>query len=245
MKVGEQGPPAVDLNLLICDRCKFVQLDETVETDLLYSNYWYRSGTNQTMTDHLLGVVEAVSSLVPLAAGDIVIDIGCNDGTLLKHYPRTLRRVGVDPSDAILEIGDENNIIAVNDYFSYENVAKSLGYDKAKIITSISMFYDLDDPSAFVDSIEKSLHEDGVWVVEMNYTGWMLDRLGYDMISHEHVAYYTLSTFETLLKHRSLQVFDISFNEINGGSIRIFVGREKERSSIVQEIRNLENGKRL
>lgn len=229
-------PISAPIELVICHDCKFLQSGHTVDADLMYAEYWYRSGTNQTMIDHLADVVSDVVAHVPLAPGDVCIDIGCNDGTLLHAYEgRSVRRIGVDPSDAIQSITDPS-ITKINTYFTAETVASALDGRKAKAITSISMFYDLDRPNDFVSDITQVLDRDGIWVVEMNYTGDMIDNCGYDMISHEHVAYYTLRTFERLIARHDLKVLDATFNPINGGSIRLFSGFTGTPSERVSDI---------
>ncbi|MFY9288061.1 MAG: class I SAM-dependent methyltransferase [Alphaproteobacteria bacterium] len=236
----EQPDPLTSpLELVICEDCKFVQSRHTVDPSLMYQEYWYRSGTNQTMRDHLKGVVVDVLSHTSVNAGDIVIDTGCNDGTLLSNYDPSVERIGVDPSNAVQMIKDKN-IKVVNNFFTARNVSALLGNRKAKAITSISMFYDLDRPHDFVSDIASCLTPDGVWVVEMNYTGNMIHTLGYDMISQEHIAYYTLRVFERLINEHKLYINDISFNTINGGSIRFICGFLKKETPLVAEIREKE-----
>lgn len=241
LKPNEPDPLNAPLNLIVCDECKFMQLRHSVDTDLMYSNYWYRSGTNQTMRDHLSGIANDVEKRISLKAGDIVIDTGCNDGTLLKSYNQPdLVKVGVDPSNAILGIGDEYKIIKIKDYFTYKTVKEYVKNGCVKAITSISMFYDLDQPSLFVNDVKRLLHDDGIWIVEMNYTGDMIDKLGYDMISHEHVAYYTFLTFEYLITKNGMFINDVSSNSINGGSLRFIVGKKPGETSAVGDLRTNE-----
>jgi hypothetical protein len=235
-KPNQPDPVAVPLDLLLCEQCKFLQLKYTVDPGLMYEEYWYRSGINQTMRDHLAGITTDLKQRMALKADDIIIDIGCNDGTLLDSYQiKGLKRIGVDPSDAILAIKDKE-VAKVNDYFSARAVNAHLREKKAKVITAISMFYDLDDPHGFVRDIKSCLAQDGIWVVEMNYTGKMILDIGYDMISHEHVAYYTLRTFEHLVNMHGLYVNDANLNDINGGSIRIFCSLTSSRTPNVEAI---------
>lgn len=192
------------------------------------------------MTDHLHGIVHDVNKMVELKNGDFVIDTGANDGTLLKRYDTGLNRIGVDPSNAILSIDDATKIVKINDFFTKESVSAALNGNKASVVTSISMFYDLTDPERFVEDIKHVLKDDGLWVVEMNYTGDMIESLGYDMISHEHVAYYTFLTFEYLMKRSNMYVNDVSFNTINGGSMRLFVKKTPGETKNVTDLRNQE-----
>jgi len=241
LKPDEQDPLKAPLDLIVCDECKFMQLRHSVDSDLMYSSYWYRSGTNQTMRDHLSGITNEVQKRVPLKEGDVVIDTGCNDGTLLKSYDqKDLIKIGVDPSNAVLGIEDKQNIIKIKNYFTYDAIKKYVKDGGVKAITSISMFYDLDQPSLFVQDVKRLLRDDGIWIVEMNYTGDMIDKLGYDMISHEHVAYYTFLTFENLIESNGMYIKDVSSNSINGGSLRFIVGKQPGETDAVEDLRKIE-----
>jgi len=244
IKPDDEEPPQVPLDLVYCPDSMFLQLRYTVDSDLMYSNYWYRSGTNQIMRDHLKGIVDDAINRVQLNSDDAVIDIGCNDGTLLRNYNQEgLTKIGIDPSDAIKSIQLSEGIKTYNGYFNAVSAKSLLKNRKAKIITAISMFYDLDDPRSFVSDIESCLHEDGIWIVEMNYTGDMIQSLGYDMISHEHVAYYTLLSFEKMLETSNLHVVDVTKNPINGGSIRLFISwKNKQVTQAVSNWRDEELG---
>ncbi len=204
------------LNLIRCNSCGLVQLEHAVDTNLMYKKYWYRSGINQTMRDHLKSAVDKIMSFNVLKDGDIVIDVGCNDGTLLNYYPENIVKIGVDPSNI-----HPTNCIHVNDYFTYDNVKKALNGKKAKVISSIAMFYDLNDPKAFVKDVRASLADDGLWVLEMSYLPRMITNAAYDSICHEHVTYYSMTTFMATLEGTDFKVIDASVNDINGGSVRI------------------------
>ena len=241
LKPEEKDPLKAPLELVVCNDCKFMQLRHSVDTDLMYSSYWYRSGTNQTMRDHLSGITKEVESKVRLSSGDVVIDTGCNDGTLLKSYTTDgLVKLGVDPSNAVLGIDERHNITKINNYFTHDSVKEWAADGSVKVITSISMFYDLDRPSVFAQDVKRLLRDDGLWIVEMNYTGDMIDNLGYDMISHEHVAYYTFLTFERLINDNGMFIKDVSSNSINGGSLRFVIGKEPGETEAVNDVRQSE-----
>ncbi len=216
---GAPPPPKAPLVLAVCPSCGMVQLAHSVDKDFLYSRYWYRSGINRSMRNHLTGLVDAVLDFARPREGDLVLDIGCNDGTLLAQYPRGLRTVGVDPSN----IRPARCDIFVNDYFSYSAVEAALGGEKAAVVTSIAMFYDLDDPRSFVEDVRRVLKDDGLWVLELSYLPLMLAQVSYDTICHEHVGYYRLETFERVLEGTDMELVDVEFNGCNGGSFRLFV----------------------
>jgi NDP-4-keto-2,6-dideoxyhexose 3-C-methyltransferase len=215
------------LHLVRCasnDGCGLVQLKHSVDPAILYIDYGYRSGINQTMRDNLAGITNTIAELVNLESGDTVLDIGCNDGTLLASYKTPgLDRLGIDPSTNVLELAREKGLAVVNDFFSAAVFKQSRPNKKAKVVTSIAMFYDLERPGDFVRDVASILSPDGIWVIELSYLPSMLERNSYDTICHEHLEYYSLATIEWLLRRHGLQVQKIGLNEINGGSFRLFI----------------------
>ena len=179
--------------------CGLVQLRHTVAPGVLYDHYGYRSGTNEIMRANLAGIAADVEAIVDLRPGDVVLDIGCNDGTLLSSYAaRGIERVGIDPSDAVKAI-DSSDIMVINDFFSFDVYDHALPGRKAKAVTTIAMFYDLDEPGSFVAEIAKVLDDDGVWIIELSYLPLMLAATAFDTICHEHLEYYSLRPIEWML----------------------------------------------
>ncbi len=227
IKPGTEMPPLrrIATELLRCDptrderACGLLQTSVTVPPQILYSSYWYRSGINQTMRDHLRGIAETAVSLTKRDAA-VVLDIGCNDGTLLNCYPKGFKKIGVDPSDVARGVGGD--ITVVQDFFPSPAVSELVGPHGLDVITSIAMFYDLENPVDFVQAISALLKKDGVWIFEMSYMPEMLRMNSYDTICHEHIEYYSLSVLENLLRRGGLKIFNVSFNDINGGSIRCY-----------------------
>lgn len=223
---------AIPLELVRCDMtgdqdaCGLIQTRHTVPGSILYQSYWYRSGVNRTMTENLHGIARAAEELAGLSTGDLVLDIGCNDGTLLDGY-RTehLKRVGFDPSD-VSHYAVEKGHDVVRDFFSAATFHRHSPDRRAKVITSIAMFYDLEDPAAFVRDVAASLAEDGVWVMELHYLPTMLETSSFDAIVHEHLEYYSLAVLERLFAAARLEVVSAELNDMNGGSIRLFIGHE-------------------
>jgi SAM-dependent methyltransferase len=194
-------------------------MEHTVPPEILYSAYWYRSGTNDTMRQQLNGIVREALSIIDSAKAR-VLDIGCNDGTLLDYYPNSCERYGVDPSDIAQEIKGDFTI--VQDIFPSDELLTRLHNKQMDIITSIAMFYDLEDPIAFTKGIKNILSPKGIWIFEMSYMPSMLKMTSYDTICHEHLEYYSLAVIEYILKQAGLKIFNASLNDINGGSIRCF-----------------------
>ncbi|HTO94112.1 MAG TPA: class I SAM-dependent methyltransferase [Bacteroidota bacterium] len=227
VKPGEDPPPMrkiptvlVRCNPLLDEHaCGLLQMESTVPPQVLYSDYWYRSGTNQTMRSHLAGIA-AEAAAIAGHAGAHVLDIGCNDGTLLKCYPGNYVRFGIDPSDIALEAGE--GITLVQDIFPSGELVNRSGGAPFDIITSVAMFYDLEDPVLFTREVKRLLAPQGVWVFEMSYMPMMLRMNSYDTICHEHLEYYSLAVIENVLKRAGMKIVNASLNAINGGSIRCF-----------------------
>lgn len=228
IKEGKELPPMrkIPCQIVRCDpvtdenACGLLQMKHSVPPAVLYAAYWYRSGTNNTMRSHLKGIAEKAMKIwsKPQAT---VLDIGCNDGTLLKNYPGQFNKFGVDPSDVAQEVTGDN-LKVIQDIFPSPYLDTVLGKGSIDIITSIAMFYDLEDPVSFCRSIKESLSTDGIWIFEMSYMPDMLRMNSYDTICHEHLEYYSLAVIEKILKLAELQIFKVEFNEINGGSLRCY-----------------------
>ena len=226
VKEGKEPPPLrkIPCEIVRCNpmedenACGLLQMKHSVPPAILYATYWYRSGTNDTMRNHLRGIAEQAMSFWAQSKAT-VLDIGCNDGTLLKNYPASFIKYGVDPSDVAQEAAGEN-LQVIQDTFPSKRLCEIIGKHKIDIITSIAMFYDLENPVEFCRNIKNLLSEDGIWTFEMSYMPEMLRRNSYDTICHEHLEYYSLAVIEKILRLAGLQLFNVSFNDINGGSIR-------------------------
>lgn len=220
------------LSLVRCPKCSLVQLADKTDVDLMYRNYWYKSGINQSMRDHLMGLANQISGWVNFEKSDVAVDIGCNDGTFLGHFPPHVRRIGVDPSNIKPTVPCEY----INDYFTYESVNRVLQGKKAKLVSSIAMFYDLNDPASFVRDIRRVLADDGLWVVELSYLPIMIGNTAYDSVCHEHVVYYRMETFLETLKGTDFVPVHVEINQMNGGSFRVFLSPNGHRSNMVDEL---------
>lgn len=199
-----------------------LQLKHSYEASEMYGeNYGYRSGLNQSMVDHLSSKVAYLERLVDLKPGETVLDIGSNDCTLLKAYSVTgLERVGIDPTGKKFADYYPGDVKLVPDFFSAAAYASTKART-AKIITSIAMFYDLEDPVAFARQIEQCLASDGIWHFEQSYMPSMLRLNSYDTICHEHLEYYSLGVVQTILDAAGMKVVDVIMNNVNGGSFAV------------------------
>jgi len=226
-EVVASGP----IDLVRCSKkegCGLVQLKQSYDTSEMYGmNYGYRSSLNVSMSQHLENKVNSILRKNILDTGDVVIDIGSNDATTLKFYPENIYNlIGVDPTGIKFESYYPDNIKLVKDFFGVEQVGPILNGKKAKVISSFSMFYDLEDPVNFAKEVESLLHDDGIWVLEQSYLPAMLETNSFDTICHEHLEFYTLSQIEWIMKEVGLRVIDVEFNDINGGSFSIEAAKE-------------------
>lgn len=235
-------PKQFPIDVLMCKKCSLVQLGETTPPEEMYHDrYGYRSGINATMREHLKGIVKAATKMADVGINDIVVDIGSNDATLLKNYSHLTQRVGFDPVTKFEKFYDEPNLDLINEYFNVEAYTKRFNDKKAKVITAISMFYDLEDPNTFVKSLASILDPEGVIVIQQNYLAEMLKQNAFDNICHEHLEFYSLTSMEPLLRRHGLEVVDVEINDLNGGSFRTYI----KHMSNVRKLRLLEQKMKL
>ena len=253
IKPGKPLPPSekYPTSLVWCDKtknaqgCGLLQMSCTVPPKVLYTTYWYRSGINQTMRDHLRGIAKEAMDMVEKTAAR-VLDIGCNDGTLLRYFPKESKKFGIDPSDVARDLDGE--IAVINDIFPSEELNKKTHGEPFDIIASIAMFYDLENPIDFVRNVKQHLSDQGLWIFEMSYMPTMLKMNAYDTICHEHLEYYSLAVIEYILKKAEMKLIKVSLNDINGGSIRCFAThidnpefRKFEHSQFIRELLQAES----
>ena len=217
-----EGP----LRLVWCRSCTLLQLSASFEpTEMYGENYGYRSGLNRSMSQHLARKARGLEIFVGLATQDVVLDIGSNDGTLLASYSTSpLRRIGIDPTAERFESYYPPDAEVVPDFFSAETF-REISDRPARIVTSIAMFYDLESPTAFARDVRECLAPDGVWHFEQSYMPSMLRSTAYDTVCHEHLEYYSLATIRRILREADLELIDVRFNRVNGGSFAVTAAR--------------------
>ena len=221
------------LELVKCqepDGCGLVQLRHSYDSAEMYgANYGYRSSLNRSMVDHLRAKVAKLTAIITPQPGDIVLDIGSNDGTLLSFHDPSLTRVGMDPTTEKFRAFHPPGIEAIADFFSAAAFRARFGKTKAKIVTSIAMFYDLDDPTEFVRQVAEILDDEGIWHFEQSYLPAMLAQNAYDTICHEHVEYYALRQIKWMLDRCGLKIVALETNDVNGGSFAVTVAKAHSR----------------
>jgi SAM-dependent methyltransferase len=220
------------LKLGICENSKLLQLFDTYSQEKIYRKYWYKSGVNEKMIEELKSIVLSSQRFIKLSDSDCVVDIASNDGTLLNFYNENIQCIGFDPSDVAKKSKNYNkNKILINDFFnsvSFNRISKK----KAKIISCISMFYDLEDPKTFLYEVKEILDENGIFVIQLGYMPLMMELNEFGHISHEHLCYYTFKNLIDLLDSQNFEVFDVDINDCNGGSIRMYITHKGEKTKL-------------
>ena len=223
---GDFSTPKTQIHLSLCSECGLLQLEETVNPSELYEyEYGYRSGISHTMRAHLKQYQEEIVSWVTLNPGDVVVDIGSNDSTLLQLYSTDLKRIGIDPTGNQFEsyYGD---VELIPTYFTVDEFRKVYQTEKCKVVSSISMFYDLPNPVQFAKDIYEILDEDGIWTCEQSYMPTMLKSNSIDTICHEHLEYYALTQIKRIADMANFKIIDVTLNECNGGSFRVYFAKQ-------------------
>lgn len=234
LSLGEQFltgvfPKSVDenitkgpLDLVWCPDSGLLQMKQSYSLDEMYGdNYGYRSGLNASMVRHLQQKIRTLEKIITLNTDDLVIDIGSNDATSLKAYSGKHKKVGIDPTGIKFKEFYTDEISLIPDFFTAQKFKANFPNQKAKIITSIAMFYDLENPIQFIKDIESCLDDNGIWHFEQSYMPSMLRTNSYDTICHEHLEFYSFKVVINMLEQCDLRVMDVQMNAINGGSFAI------------------------
>jgi hypothetical protein len=244
----DQQVTAGPLDLVKCSEsgagntCGLLQLRQSYDLNEMYGlNYGYRSGLNRSMVEHLHLKVGKICAVVELKPGDLIIDIGSNDSTLLQGYPRLgYDLVGIDPTGVKFKGYYPEHIRLIPDFFSAAAVKKHLGDRKAKVVSSIAMFYDLESPIDFMRQIHSVLDDNGIWVFEQSYMPTMLEMNAYDTICHEHLEYYGLKQVKWMADQVGFKIIDVELNSVNGGSFSLMVAKTgsayREATTLVETI---------
>ena len=218
------------LKLVFCDECKLLQLSENFNQNEMYGiNYGYKSSLNPTMVEHLKSKSIKLEIIAKLSSGDVIVDIGSNDGTFLSFFNKKYKLLGIDPTISKFKNDYKKNIIQIPDFFSKKTLDAHLTKKRAKLITTISMFYDLENPLTFAKEIYDCLDNDGIWHLEQSYMPNMIKNVSYDTICHEHLEYYSLKSTKYILDKSNFKIIDIQLNKVNGGSFAVTVAKKNSK----------------
>jgi hypothetical protein len=229
--LGENDEPRggkVEMKMMLDESTGNVRLEKAAPLDVMYGKYWYRSGINQSMKNELQRIVNSILDVKKLKENDIWVDIACNDGTMFDFIPNNIIKIGIDPVDnSYKNESEKRSDLIIQDYFSADVYKKSkFGTQKAKVVTSIAMFYDLENPDTFIQDVGEILDDNGLWVLQLSYTPLMIEQLAFDNICHEHIYYYSLFNLKKLMEKNGFKIVDCQLNDTNGGSFRVYVMKE-------------------
>lgn len=224
----DEKVPVGNLSLGFSQSSNLLQMMNSFDPEMMYGdNYGYRSGLNKSMVQHLGYLSNYLQSIKSLNSGDVVLDIGSNDGTFLNSIKtKDIRKIGIDPSSKKFRNFYEEDIKTSNKFFSKQEFF-SISKKPASLIVSISMFYDLEDPVKFAKEVNECLEDDGIWFLEQSYMPRMLETVSIDTICHEHYEYYSLSTLKNIIEKAGFYLADVIFNDINGGSFGVVCTKDK------------------
>lgn len=210
------------LELVLCTKCELLQLRHTAPQEILYSrHYWYRSGINQVIINDLKEIAEQVHSMANLRTGDVFLDIGANDGTLLGFVPEGVVRVGCEPADNLVEELRKRADHVIHDFWN-AGAYQKLGLPPAKVITAIGMFYDMEDPNQFIRDAAMVMDDNGIFISQLMCLAPMIKQNDVGNVCHEHLEFYSYKTLKFLFEKNGLEIFRVEENAINGGSYRLF-----------------------
>ena len=228
-KYGDWSTPKIAISLSQCNNCFLLQTSQTTAAADMYEHeYGYRSGISNTMRAHLQKYQQEILGKVNLEPNDAVLDIGSNDSTMLQYYDTNLKRIGVDPTgNQFKEYYGKVELIPT--YFTKANFQKVYGSTRCKIVSSISMFYDLPDPVQFATDIHDILDDEGIWTCEQSYLLSMLESNSIDTICHEHLEYYAIRQIKEIADRADFKIIDVSFNDCNGGSSRVYFAKKSSQ----------------
>ena len=238
------------LEIVMCNNCKLVQLKHNYNLKYLYGpDYGYRTGINKTMRDHMEEVKTILLKKLKLKKGDFILDIASNDGTLLNFFNKNLRRVGIDPLVNKYKKFYKNINYKISDFFSAKKILKKIPNKKFKIITALSVFYDINDPNYFFKDINILLDDDGILLLEHADLMSIIKLKMFDTICQEHLTYYSNKIIIEMAKKNNLRVFDLKTNNINGGSTQYFICKKdsphKTKSKLISGILKKEKKMKL
>ena len=246
IKKGVKAP----LNLVYCKNCQLLQLEHSAPQELMYRKfYWYRSGVTSTMKVALKDIFLNIKKMSIMKKGDTILDIGANDGTLLKYFKNEgFTTIGCEPAKNLTNELIKNSKFVINNFWDFKhlnNILKKNKLKKPKVITAIGMFYDLEDPSKFISDAAKSLDDNGVFIAQLMCLDSMIKKNDLGNICHEHLEFYSYPSLKYLFEKNGLKIMKIDENEINGGSYRIFCKKNIKKSITYKEKTSLADIKRF
>lgn len=246
----DEGETFYPLDVYFCNNCYFSQLGHAVDSEVLFGNYVYVSSTSKVFVEHFRKFAEDIYQRFKLDKKSLVIDLGSNDGILLKPYlEKGVKVLGIEPAKHIADIAIKEGVDTVKEYFNTDVARKIVKkYGKAKIITATNVFAHIDDIDEVVKGLKIMLDDDGVYIIEAPYLVDFFEKRYFDLVYHEHMSYWSVSPLITFFKRFDMTVFDVQKVSSHGGSIRVFVKKNKGNHKVeksVSDFLKLEKKKKL
>jgi hypothetical protein len=229
IKKGVMAP----LNLVYCKNCQLLQLEHSAPQEIMYKKfYWYKSGVTKIMREGLKELYQDIKRNCNIKSGDVILDIGANDGTLLKYFKKDkIITIGCEPAKNLKNELKKNCHFMINDFWHTKHLEKiPTNYKKLKVISAIGMFYDLENPSEFIKHAADALDDDGIFVAQLMCSHSMFKTNDLGNICHEHLEYYSYNSLKYLFEKNGLKIFKMSENKTNGGSYRIYCKKNIKKS---------------
>lgn len=226
------------LDVYFCNNCSFLQLGHVVAPEVLFGNYVYVSSTSKVFVRHFEDFAKSVFEKFGLTSRSLVIDIGSNDGILLKPFKDLGSRVlGIEPAVKIAKVAKDNGIDTIPYFFSIP-LARKIVKDKgnASVVTATNVFAHIDDLDEVINGLKILLDKDGVFIMEAPYLIDFIEKRYFDLVYHEHLSYWAVRPLITLFKRFNMKVFDVKKVAAHGGSIRVFVAKEESRHEIQKSV---------
>lgn len=237
------------LKLHHCPYCGLTQLSYTVNPEIVFKRFPFVSGTTQTATRHLQGLAQHLAQMLGLGPQSFALDIGSNDGTLLKGYvPYGVRSLGVDPAGDPVRVANEQGLDTIHAFFDANTADFILSeHGQTDAITACGVFAHIADLAGVMKGVKGLLARGGVFATDSQYWLDMVQRLHYDNIFHQHLRYYSMKPLIYLFRQYDMEVFDVERSDVYGGSIRVFSCHAGDYpvSRRVTELVALEEGERL
>ncbi|MGQ0677793.1 MAG: methyltransferase domain-containing protein [Rhodospirillales bacterium] len=221
-KLGE-AQAAFPLDLHLCGDCAHAQLPDVVDPEILFRNYVYVSGTSPVFVEHFRRYAEDMQArFMPRGNAGFTVDIGSNDGTLLKQFQALGHRVlGVDPAGAIAKQAAEAGVPTLERFFD-SALADEIraAHGATDLVTANNVFAHADDLDGIAEGVRRLLAPQGVFALEVSYLGDVIRHLLFDTIYHEHLAYHSVAPLKRFLAAHGLRLIDVRRVDTHGGSIR-------------------------
>jgi nucleoside-diphosphate-sugar epimerase/SAM-dependent methyltransferase len=234
------------LEVMYCSKCHNCQLSYIVPRDELFKSYPYVTSTTKTFRDHFGKMAEDITKEYNLGNQSLVVDIGSNDGLLLKNFNEFgINTIGVEPARNIAEIAIKNGVKTIVNYFNDESVneiIKSEGY--ADIITANNVFAHTKDLENMVFNVKKLLKGPGIFIIEVQYLLDTIKNLTFDNIYHEHIHYFSLFPLKKFFEKNGMEIFNVQHIDSHGGSIRVFIQKKGGSFTIKESVNEFLEGEK-